>query len=110
MAWVMQGPVMDRSTERLGASDRGVIFFRQVLADQIQRVKDGQDPLGVLRDPARNDLIILKREAGPAPTARFMDNHWQQFSPIFEEAKALMTRHKAKFLAEQHAEAAGVRG
>jgi hypothetical protein len=40
-----------------------------------------------------------------------MDNHWQQFSPIFEEAKALMTRHKAKSLAQQQAaEPAGVRG
>jgi 5,5'-dehydrodivanillate O-demethylase oxygenase subunit len=103
MAWVMQGPIMDRSTERLGASDRGVIFFRQVVADQIQAVKEGRDPLGVLRDPAKNDFILLKREEGPAPTARFMDNHWQQFSPIFEEAKALMTRHKAKLLAEQNA-------
>jgi len=35
-------------------------------------------------------LIELKRERlRERPT--FMDNHWQQFSPIYEQAKELMT-------------------
>jgi 5,5'-dehydrodivanillate O-demethylase len=100
MAWAMQGPIMDRVTEKLGASDRGVIFFRQVLQHQLERVQRGQDPLGVLRDPARNTCIVLKDERGPVESTRYMDNHWQQFSPIYEEAKALMLRHKTRTLAE----------
>ena len=29
MAWMAQGPVADRSKEKLGESDRGVILFRE---------------------------------------------------------------------------------
>ncbi len=103
MAWVMQGPIMDRSLEKLGASDRGVILFRQLVLDEIEKVKKGGDPIGVLRDPSRNDVIVLKREEGPVENVRFMDNHWQQFSPIYEEAKALMLRHKTKRFSAQNA-------
>src|SRR5581483_11001524 len=58
MAWVNQGAIMDRTTERLGASDQGIIFFRQTLEDQIQKVERGEDPLGVIRDPDKNRLIV----------------------------------------------------
>jgi 5,5'-dehydrodivanillate O-demethylase len=63
MVWVTQGDVSDRTTERLGTSDRGVILLRELLEEQIRRVDTGQDPLGVLRDPARNEpMIELNRE------------------------------------------------
>ncbi|MEA2642594.1 MAG: 5,5-dehydrodivanillate O-demethylase oxygenase subunit [Chloroflexota bacterium] len=94
MAWVTQGPIMDRTDEKLGASDQGIIFYRKVLVDQLEKVERGEDPLGVLRDPAKNVLIELKRERNTGRTG-FMDNHWQQFSPIFKEAKALLERSKA---------------
>src|SRR5262249_741202 len=35
----------------LGASDRGVVLFRQMLRQQIERVQQGLDPLGIIRDP-----------------------------------------------------------
>jgi 5,5'-dehydrodivanillate O-demethylase len=99
MAWLMQGPIMDRTTERLGASDRGVIYYRQILFEQIERVREGEDPLGIIRKPEDDRLIVLKPEEGPIDSAHYMDNHWHQFSPIFEEAKALMLRHRARRLA-----------
>ena len=98
MAMTTQGLVMDRSDEKLGASDQGLIFFRKVLMDQIARMEDGADPLGVLRDPQRNVRIDLPRggaDRGNRSTT-FMDTHWHQFSPIYDEAKALLTRGKAR--------------
>ena len=35
---------------RIRPSDRGVVLFRQVLKDNIERVQRGLDPLGVIRD------------------------------------------------------------
>jgi 5,5'-dehydrodivanillate O-demethylase len=51
MAWETQGPVADRSIEHLSYSDRGVVLLRKVVQEQIERVQQGQDPLGVFRDP-----------------------------------------------------------
>jgi 5,5'-dehydrodivanillate O-demethylase len=49
-AWETQGPIADRSVERLATSDRGVVLYRQVLKENIERVQQGLDPLGVIRD------------------------------------------------------------
>jgi 5,5'-dehydrodivanillate O-demethylase len=63
MAWVTQGPISDRTTERLGTSDQGVILYRGILEDCIQKVERGEDPLGIVRDPARNTpMIEIPRE------------------------------------------------
>jgi 5,5'-dehydrodivanillate O-demethylase len=51
MAWETQGPIADRTTEHLSYSDRGVALLRKVMFEQIQRVKDGLDPMCVFRDP-----------------------------------------------------------
>jgi 5,5'-dehydrodivanillate O-demethylase len=63
MAWVTQGPISDRTTERLGTSDKGIILLRNILLEQMERVKRGEDPIGVIRDPARNEpMIAIQRE------------------------------------------------
>jgi 5,5'-dehydrodivanillate O-demethylase oxygenase subunit len=62
MAWLTQGPISDRTTERLGTSDKGVILYRSVLLEQIEKVERGEDPLGVIRDEARNQMIEVPRE------------------------------------------------
>jgi 5,5'-dehydrodivanillate O-demethylase len=59
MAWVSQGPITDRSQERLGDTDRGVILYRQLLAREIKRVEAGEDPINVFRDPVANQCIDL---------------------------------------------------
>jgi 5,5'-dehydrodivanillate O-demethylase len=59
MAWETQGPLMDRSQEHLGIEDEGIIELRKMLREQIDRVEQGREPLGVIRDPARNQLIDL---------------------------------------------------
>jgi 5,5'-dehydrodivanillate O-demethylase len=62
MAWVTQGPIADRTRERLGASDAGVVLYRKLLFEQLEAVGAGRDPLGVIRDPARNRIIELPQE------------------------------------------------
>jgi len=63
MAWVTQGEISERTTERLGTSDKGVIMFRNLLLEQIEKVERGEDPMGVIRDPAKNEpYVSLARE------------------------------------------------
>ena len=47
---------------RLGGSDRGVVMLRRMLVEQLERVERGEDPIGVVRDPARNAQIELPHE------------------------------------------------
>ncbi len=58
MAWETQGAIVDRSREHLGASDRGIVYLRQTLKEQMERVQQGHDPLGLTRDPEL-DIIEL---------------------------------------------------
>lgn len=62
MAWVTQGDSAERHLERLGASDVGIILYRDLLKEQIERVERGEDPMEVYRDPAHNQMILLPRE------------------------------------------------
>jgi 5,5'-dehydrodivanillate O-demethylase oxygenase subunit len=59
MAWETQGSLTDRTTEHLGVGDEGIMELRKLLREQIERVQQGLDPLGVIRDPAQNQLIDL---------------------------------------------------
>jgi 5,5'-dehydrodivanillate O-demethylase len=63
MAWVTQGDISDRTTERLGTSDKGVILFRNLLLEQIDKVERGEDPMGVIRDRTKNEpFVSIARE------------------------------------------------
>lgn len=63
MAWITQGPISDRTTEHPVSSDRGVLLYRKLLLENVERVERGEDPLGVIRDPARNQpMIEIPRE------------------------------------------------
>ncbi len=55
-----QGPIFDRTTEHLGVSDKGVILLRILYKEAIEAVQKGLDPLGVTRDPAKNEMIEIK--------------------------------------------------
>lgn len=60
MAWETQGPIADRTREHLAASDRGIVMLRNMLRLEIEKVKRGEDPIGVIRDPEKNTLIEFK--------------------------------------------------
>jgi 5,5'-dehydrodivanillate O-demethylase oxygenase subunit len=54
MVAVTQGALTDHTLENLGESDRGVALYRKTLLEQVARMEAGHDPLGVVRDPAKN--------------------------------------------------------
>jgi 5,5'-dehydrodivanillate O-demethylase len=63
LAWVAQGPIADRTAEHLVTSDKGINLYRRVLLEQMEKIARGEDPLGVIRDPAQNEpMIELRRE------------------------------------------------
>lgn len=62
MAWVTQGKVADRTTEHLGASDRGVVMFRQLLQAEMAKHEEGKDPMGVIREAPSDGMILLPQE------------------------------------------------
>ncbi|MEE8519318.1 MAG: aromatic ring-hydroxylating dioxygenase subunit alpha [Dehalococcoidia bacterium] len=62
VAWIIQGDIMDRTTERLGVSDVGIIMYRRMLEEQMEAVAAGQDPLNTHRDPVENEVIVLPCE------------------------------------------------
>ena len=59
MAWETQGRVADRTAEHLGIGDEGIIALRKLLREQIEQVQKGLDPIGVIRDPDKNQVIDL---------------------------------------------------
>ena len=65
-----QGPIFDRTKERLATSDKGVALLRKVLRREIEKVQQGQDPIGVIRDPDR-DLVHTNIETYIDAVQRF---------------------------------------
>jgi 5,5'-dehydrodivanillate O-demethylase len=58
MAWVAQGDVADRGREHLATSDKGLMLYRQLLLENVERVQRGEDPMAVIRDPEVNEPMI----------------------------------------------------
>lgn len=57
MAWETQGPIADRTTERLATSDRGIVMLREMMNREMDRMEAGNDPKGVMRDPEQNRML-----------------------------------------------------
>ena len=55
-----QGTIYDRTTEHLVTTDKGVILLRRIYKDGMEAIKQGRDPLGVIRDAKKNELIRLR--------------------------------------------------
>jgi 5,5'-dehydrodivanillate O-demethylase len=79
MAWETQGGRYDRSQENLGTSDVGIAMFRRLLREQIEIVRNGGEPMGLIRDPKKNvniDLGVVNDRIGihrQTPTAELVD-------------------------------------
>jgi 5,5'-dehydrodivanillate O-demethylase len=54
MVWVTQGAISDRTTERLGTSDQGIILYRNLLDENMRKVQRGEEPMAIVRDAAKN--------------------------------------------------------
>jgi 5,5'-dehydrodivanillate O-demethylase len=89
--WYTQGPVADRSLEKLADSDKGVILYRKMLQEEMEKAQRGEDPMNVMRDPEKNVRITLKLEeaklAGRAG-ARSRQGGATKYSPVLNEDDA----------------------
>ncbi|MGH7847413.1 MAG: Rieske 2Fe-2S domain-containing protein [Candidatus Binatia bacterium] len=79
MAWETQGPIADRTRERLTTSDRGVVMLREVMKREMEKVRQGLDPKGIIRDPAEDQVIDTK----------MMDSIAQMSRPRAADARAV---------------------
>jgi len=73
--WVGQGAISDRTQEHLASSDKGVILYRKMLLEQMERVERGEEPMAVIRDRSENEpMIDIRRER----------KAWQGFESKYE--------------------------
>src|SRR5262249_20815259 len=74
VGWYSQGPIVDRSEERLAESDKGVILFRRLLKEQMKIVEEGGEPtIGVFRDVVENEFlptVVHQDRPGPGQGKR----------------------------------------
>jgi len=90
MAWITQGGIADRAMEKLGLSDKGIILYRRLLREQLEKIQAGQDPMNVFRDPAKNVYIKLRLEDSKLNSGSFRPGPRRQggatkYSPILDQ-------------------------
>lgn len=56
MALEQQGAIADRTREHLVASDVGIVRMRRIMREALEAVDKGEDPIGVIRDPAKREV------------------------------------------------------
>jgi 5,5'-dehydrodivanillate O-demethylase len=56
------GPIALRHLEKLGSTDRGVIMCRQMLQRELAKMEAGEDPMHVIRDPAKTASSTYPRK------------------------------------------------
>ena len=97
MAWISQGAIADRSLENLGATDKGIVMYRRMLKREMQKVQAGIDPMGIVRDTARNERIDLpnekKKHHNSDGFTSFMMRTHAKYSPIANDLSKLFEPH-----------------
>ena len=80
---------MDRSAETLGESDRGLIFYRKMLDEQMQIVSDGGEPINIVRDANENKMIHVEQEGwttlGKTSDIDEIARYGSKLKPVIEE-------------------------
>jgi 5,5'-dehydrodivanillate O-demethylase len=100
MVWATQGAIADRTRERLGGTDQGVVLLRNMLKRELAKVERGEDPLGVIRDPAKNSLIEIHFEQQKDMVSdgwpSFYKRNTGVFSPICDDLFAVFERNHGR--------------
>jgi 5,5'-dehydrodivanillate O-demethylase len=98
MAWVTQGRIAQRHLEKLGTTDSGVILYRKILQRELAKIARGEDPLGVIRDPAKNDVIRFPLEKNKAHFSDGFDSQIRrtqvQHSPFVPELRRVFAAYR----------------
>jgi 5,5'-dehydrodivanillate O-demethylase len=85
IGWVAQGPISDRTREHLTASDKGVIMYHKLLAENMERVERGEEPMALIWDPADNEpMVDIRRES--TGMRAFQNKYGNYFEKIRELA------------------------
>ncbi|MDX3894672.1 aromatic ring-hydroxylating dioxygenase subunit alpha [Pusillimonas sp.] len=104
MAWVTQGAVADRTQEHLGSSDVGIALYRHVLRRELKKLEEGNDPMGLVRDAARNTCIELPNERDKHHNSdgfsSFMLRTHAKYSPIAPDLVRIFEPGRAEEQAE----------
>jgi 5,5'-dehydrodivanillate O-demethylase len=80
VGWVAQGTISDRTREHLASSDVGIILYRKMLSEQLERVEQGQEPtISVIRDESENTpwIDIHREQTGLTPFQVEYDNYFE---------------------------------
>src|SRR5262249_1482433 len=88
-AWVTQGAIADRTRERLGHSDEGIILYRKMLRDKMRKMKLGEETTNVFRKPAEAGCLAIVTERDK--TSRF-GGPAAKYSPITPQVEALFAK------------------
>jgi len=77
--WAVEspGPIQDRTREHLGTTDKGVINYRKLLVEAIEKNAAGEKPLMVLDESAAGALTGPASIDGIGPTDSWND-YWQE--------------------------------
>jgi phthalate 4,5-dioxygenase oxygenase subunit len=68
--------VFDRTHERLGMSDMGIITVRDYLVRAAEAHSDGAEPPHIIMDPADNDMSHIDTVADVFPVTESWREHW----------------------------------
>ena len=102
-AWSTQGAIAQRDKEHLGQSDVGVLMYRELPKEQLDRSDRDEPLLEIYRDPAQNQCIMLPQEELGYNGARFQPRQrtlgrqvngpeWDNVVTLFHEAEARSDR------------------
>jgi 5,5'-dehydrodivanillate O-demethylase oxygenase subunit len=94
--WIVQGPIADRTKEKIGTSDVGIVKLRKLYETEMAKVEAGLDPMCVIRDPAANVEIELPQERHAFGSAAdflktVLHGGLINYSPLLDDVIALFT-------------------
>jgi hypothetical protein len=72
-----QGPIQDRTREHLGTTDKGIMAYRRLLVDAIEKTQAGEKTLMVIDEEAAAHLTGPASIDGIAPAERW-DEYWKE--------------------------------
>ncbi len=78
MAWETQGAPTDRTQEHLGVGDEGIILLRKILREQIDIVRNGGEPLGVVRDPQKESADRVRSDQRAHRDCSVKSRRWRE--------------------------------
>lgn len=93
MMWESQGEIYDRTLEHLASSDRGIVQYRRMLTREIEKMKNGQDPMCVFRATGPIPLPVEESRHGLKSGAFLNHTHSRdyRFAPNIDEIVRILS-------------------